>query len=599
MDGFHTVTRPPLFLTLRTKLILNTATILVVAALLLSWLFIRQQVQSVTDGLIQSGTLLAQHLAHAGRFSILLNDLQRLEPLMQEVLAVNPVTYVTVISTNGELQAGLGKEPWHQQFFSTPAGPRRFSLMGLIRHEQALSEVETPQVTAVWLKTREPALRENLEFSVGELLLIAAGGELPIFYDVTIPVPSQPLGPLQDSALQLTLDEQRADSQESRSHGALSPALIQLGLSTSHLQADLRRLLWQATAIVVSVITVSLIVAIYMSRRMTTPLHGLTRAATVLTTGGTVPTVVVDSADEIGVLTRAFNTMATTLQAREQDLRELTHTLEERIESRTQQLAVANAKLQELDRRKSFFVSTASHELRTPLTSMKVHLANLRDGVDGAITEEQRLTLSSVEAKLSDLHALIEDLLDLARIEDGQITARVDPVVLSDVIAKTIDDLHPLATERQIRIAFSFPTDLPLVSADSNKLYRIVLNLLHNAVKFATAETTVDVSVMVCPGNEIRTSIRDVGPGIAPEDLEKVFQPFYRAPLMPKDVKGSGLGLAIVKLLVELHHGRLWVESVLGQGSCFSFTLQIARDTKPPSLPATTSTYPRQPTVRF
>lgn len=306
--------------------------------------------------------------------------------------------------------------------------------------------------------------------------------------------------------------------------------------------------------------------------------------------------LVVHSADEIGILTRAFNAMTTTLKSREHDLRELAHTLEDRVEMRTQELAAANAKLQELDRRKSLFVSTASHELRTPLTSMKVHLANLRDGIDGAVTEEQRLTLSRVEAKLSDLHTLIEELLNLSRIEDGQSTADLEPVILSEVIAKTIDDLQPLALERQIKIVLSFPADLPPVSADHDKLYRIVLNLLHNAVKFASRQTTVDVSIIVCPGNEIQTSIRDVGPGIAPEDLEKVFQPFYRAPIAHINVKGTGLGLAIVKLLIELHQGRLWVESVLGKGSCFSFTLHPARNANPIPISSITSIFPTRHT---
>ncbi len=269
--------------------------------------------------------------------------------------------------------------------------------------------------------------------------------------------------------------------------------------------------------------------------------------------------------------------MGLAIQAREHELRELTHTLEGRIEVRTQELVAANAKLQELDRRKSIFVSAASHELRTPLTSMKVHLANVRDGVDGVVTDDQQQSLLRVESNLSRLQLLIEELLDLSQIEMSQATIRLEPVALGTVIAKTIEDLHPFTSERRVRIVISLPSDLPAVSADPDKLRRILLNLLHNAAKFTPVDRLVTVSVTSISADEVRISVRDVGPGIAPEDVEKIFEPFYRAPTALKKTRGAGLGLAITKSLVELHHGRLWVETTPGKGSCFSFTLQPAR----------------------
>jgi signal transduction histidine kinase len=125
-----------------------------------------------------------------------------------------------------------------------------------------------------------------------------------------------------------------------------------------------------------------------------------------------------------------------------------------------------------------------------------------------------------------------------------------------------------------VKIIISLPTDLPLVSADPDKLRQILLNLLHNAVKFSPMNTVVDLDVTRLPSDTIQISVRDVGPGIAPEDVDKVFQPFYRAPTTHKKTKGTGLGLAIAKLLVELHQSRLSVETEPGRGSCFYFTLQ-------------------------
>jgi signal transduction histidine kinase len=278
--------------------------------------------------------------------------------------------------------------------------------------------------------------------------------------------------------------------------------------------------------------------------------------------------------------------MATRLHARERELRELAHTLENRVEARTEELAATNARLQELDHRKSIFVSTASHELRTPLTSMKVHVANLRDGIDGAISDEQRRSLARIEANLLRLQLLIDDLLDLSQIEMGETTMRVEPVAVGNVIAKASEDVYPMASERRVKIMITLASDLPEVSADPDKLYQITLNLLHNAVKFTRPDTVVDVSAVRLPDGTVQISVSDTGPGITLEDAEKIFQPFYRVSTTGKKSKGAGLGLAIAKLLVELHHGRLWVETVPGYGSRFSFTLHSIQTRRPATTQA-------------
>ncbi|MGZ9190179.1 MAG: HAMP domain-containing sensor histidine kinase, partial [Nitrospira sp.] len=558
---------------------------LVVACLVLGWLFIHQQVRSAAEGLRQSGTILAQHLAHMGRFSVVAGDTHRLSHLIREILAVDQVAYAAVISSGGELQAGFGKGPWAEQFSVQPSGQRQFSLTNVTWHPRLDTDPDAPLVSAVELRNDRPILLHNIEFTMKELLNIASGFELPIVYDVIVRVPQPPFMTARDPALGLTLDERVDEPQAEEIQHTFAPTLVQIGLSTSHLQHVLRQLIWQAAAITISIMATGLLIALLLARRMTTPLRELTQAATQLAAGESVPPVVGRTGDEIGILTGVFNAMAVTLQAREHDLRELTHTLEDRIETRTQELVASNAKLQELDRRKSLFVSTASHELRTPLTSMKVHLANLRDGIDGAVTDDQHQSLVRVESNLSRLEILIEELLDLSQIEMDRAKVRLKPVALAPVIAKTVEDLHPFTSQRRVRIMISLPSDLPAVSADPDKLQQILLNLLHNAAKFTPVDTIVDVTVMKISDEGIRISVRDVGPGIAPEDVDKIFQPFFRAPTAHKETKGAGLGLAIAKRLVELHHSQLWVKTTLGEGSCFYFTLRpTVSKQKPPSL---------------
>ena len=580
-------TPPPsrLSIPLRLKLVLSTAVILVVACLLLGWLFIQQQVRSAAESLMQSGTLLAQHMAQTGRFSIVAGDTPRLDQLIQETLTVNLVAYAAVIASNGACHSGSGKDGWQREFSSQPTGQRQFSVTQLVRPRYLASGTNEPLVSGIQLDQQGPALRSNVEFTPGELFSLIGGAELPIFYDILAQVPTRPLTDVRDSALLLALEERLDGHEKQESLRSRPQAFVQVGLSTSHLQHVLRRLLWQAILITLGTLGGGLCVVVLLARRITIPLQGLTAAATKLAAGEAAPAVTRRTRDEVGTLTHVFNDMSAALQAREHELRELAHTLEDRVVARTQELAAANAKLQELDRRKSIFVSTASHELRTPLTAMKVHVANLRDGVDGVVNDDQRRSLLRVEANLSRLQILIDELLDLSQIEVGQTVLHLEPITLRTVIEKTVEDLHPLTVERLVTITVTVPPNLPCVSADSDKLRRILLNLLHNAVKFTPSQTTVEVSAMTISEDAIRVSVRDKGPGIAPEDADKIFQPFYRTATAIKHAKGAGLGLAIAKLLVELHHGRLWVDTVPGQGSCFSFTLRSAGSADLAALP--------------
>lgn len=592
MAEFDTPHPSRLSLTLRTKLVLSTASILIVACLLMACLFIQQQARWTAESLMQSGTLLAQHLADMGRFSIMAGDTQRLDQLIQEILTVNPVAYVAITSSNGELQAGLGKDPWDRQFVLDSTGQRRFSVTQQVRPPDSTTRTNESLATAIVLNHNGPVTRQTIEFSPEDLFSLMGGTELPIFYNITIDVPHYSAATHWDPALQLTLEERLDGSTAHRASKNGPPTFIHVGLSTSDIQHGLRRLLWQALLITFGTLIGGLSIAVWLARRITIPLRNLTIASTELAAGKTVPVMPIGTRDEIGTLTSVFNAMARALQSREYELRDLAHSLEHRVVVRTEELAAANKKLQELDRRKSIFISTASHELRTPLTSMKVHLANLRDGIDGAVTADQRESLLRVEANLSRLQSLIDDLLDLSQIEMGQASLQLEPVDIGSVIAKAVEDLHPFVSERSVKIVISLPADLPRVSADPEKLGQILLNLLHNAVKFSPMDSAVDLIVSRLTNDAVRISVRDVGPGIAPDEMNKIFQPFYRAATIHKKTKGTGLGLAIAKLLVELHQSRLAVESEPGRGSCFYFTL---RTMKPVRLTRTEPTTPRLP----
>lgn len=184
MAILDTLTPRRFSITLRVKFVVCISIILILACLLLSWLLVQQQVRSAAENTVQSGTLLAQHLAQMGRSSIVFGDIPRLNQHIQEILAVNPVAYVAVITPHGDLQAGFGKGEWEDQFVSQGNAPRRFTATKLVqpRHRAALTS--EPLVSAIDLSDTGPVPRQTIDLTPQELLALAGGAELPIFYDM-------------------------------------------------------------------------------------------------------------------------------------------------------------------------------------------------------------------------------------------------------------------------------------------------------------------------------------------------------------------------------------------------------------------------------
>ncbi len=561
---------------LKLKLALSTAALLTVTCLVLGWLFLQQQVQSVTAGLLDSGTLLAQHLARTSRHPTHSADTYSLARLLRETLAVSQVNYVAIIAPQQHIEMGAGKEAWAQQFARTGPSSQRFSLSGLILPRLADHQTAEPMITAVSLTGGTPVLRPTIQFSGPDLFNLFLGAEYPVVIDVTVPLPTTSPTRPPDPALGLTLGESGEDLSELNPADEPHRAFVQVGLSTAELQDSLRHVIRQIVLVTFTLLSAALMGTVWLAHRMTTPLQTLTTAAHRIAGGESFRPLPASGHDEISTLTHVFNQMVDTLQTRERELRELTHTLEERVRVRTTELESANAKLQELDRRKSLFVSTASHELRTPLTSIRLNLANLLDEVYGTLGSEQRQVLSRLEGSLGRLQHLIEELLDLSQIEVGEISLQLKAVDLPPVITHVTDTLHALAAEKGVTVATNLACGLPAVQADVEKVQQVLTNLIHNAIKFSPARGTVTIAAAANGNGTVHVSVGDCGIGITCEEMDKIFLPFYRAPHPGQQAKGAGLGLTIAKHLVELHKGQLCVESRPGEGSTFSFTLPIA-----------------------
>jgi len=227
----------------------------------------------------------------------------------------------------------------------------------------------------------------------------------------------------------------------------------------------------------------------------------------------------------------------------------------------------------ELDRMKSDFISIVSHELKTPLTSITGFVRLLAAERVGPITEKQRHYLDIVQKQSESLTQLINDLLDLSRIEEGIIEVRHEPVRLAEVIDGVTQQLDNMAQERKISLKLEIPGDLPDVNGDSDRLGQVFMNLIHNAIKFTQPGGVVKVKAGSL-GNECLVKVSDTGIGISSKDLPKIFNKFYQVDSSStRQQSGTGLGLSISKQLVVAHGGDMWVNSILGKGTTFSLTL--------------------------
>jgi PAS domain S-box-containing protein len=228
----------------------------------------------------------------------------------------------------------------------------------------------------------------------------------------------------------------------------------------------------------------------------------------------------------------------------------------------------------ELDRMKSDFVSIASHELRTPLTSIRGYLDLLLMGGPGSVNEQQRNFLQVARDNTRRLHELVNDLLDISRIESGRIELNVQVVSLPKLIHQAAEFLQNQFDERGLYLKLNVPDDVPQLFGDADRITQIITNLLSNAYKYTPeGGATVNVSQ---DKRFIRIDVVDTGVGISEEDQEKLFTRFFRAgDEYVREQSGTGLGLSITKSLVEIHGGQIWVESEPGAGTTFSFTLPL------------------------
>ncbi|MDD5237868.1 MAG: PAS domain-containing sensor histidine kinase [Candidatus Omnitrophica bacterium] len=226
--------------------------------------------------------------------------------------------------------------------------------------------------------------------------------------------------------------------------------------------------------------------------------------------------------------------------------------------------------LKQMDKRKSAFVANVSHEFKNPLCIIRESLSGILDGLLGHVEEDQRIMLESAVKSTNRLIRLVTDLLDVTKIEAGKMKLKKERIDIAALVNEVIADNNADISKKNLTLEKNFSSNTGFILADSDKLTEVIINLLSNAVKYTPDGGRLTIALSGSNKN-IRFEISDSGPGIAKQDFYKLFDKFER--LTAERQEGTGLGLSITKDIIELHKGKIWVESEVGKGSKFIFTL--------------------------
>jgi len=505
-----------------------------------------QQKELAESEFMRRGRVLSGNLAYSSELGVFAEDTKLLESSMRSMSVNMDVAYVVIYGEGGNILASDGK-------LLTPTA-----------NDAVLSPGEQGQLIRNPRVFSQTVIKEGQRFIEYLAPVIAQVTKTPDALALGLPGPGAnrfDLGP--------------------RIIGA-----VRLGLSPRSVDSKIASLLrWRVMFVLAFLVLITLV--IYgVSRRIERPIKQLTRNADRIAQGSLDQAIPVESKDEIGQLALSFNRMAESLKGNIgekerilEELKGLNQTLEDRVRRRTLELQTVNSELQEATRHKSEFLAGVSHELRTPLNAIIGFSEVLLDPSLKVTEAERTQFLKDIFNSGRHLLNLINEILDLSKIEAGRMELEVEPASLTETLDAVQETMQPLAIKKHIDLQFNRNGGIPPFPMDAMRVKQILLNLVANAIKFTPEGGLVRVSARTTDGL-VELEVKDTGIGIPKEDHLRIFEEFHRRETKnrTKESEGTGLGLALARRFVQMHGGNIWVDSEPGKGSRFYFTLPMGSD---------------------
>ena len=555
----------PVRVSLKVKALVFISLMILAVGASLSWYFLRQAQGILTDELQRRALSLTKNLAHASQYGVLTRDEGILQPLIEGILQEDSVLLALITDAQGTVLA---------------QGSRERADAGSEQQGTALAT----QVSAISV-TQEtvPAVYYRVIDNRGVYQAVA-----PI--EATQVMPSERM---QHVSAELMLGGTASGAAPSAATQTVRRGHVQILLSPESMQADIRKTFITGIGLTCGIILVGVLIAFVFYSYTLTPVQAMAGAASRIAAGDLSQRVKVTSRDEIGVLAMSFNHMAASLDATYRDLEQLNIGLEEKVQERTEELQSQQKQLQEVNiqleianRHKSEFLANMSHELRTPLNAIIGFSEVLLDKMFGDLNGKQEEYLDDILSSGRYLLSLINDILDLSKVEAGMLELELGTFDLRQLLEGSLVMVKERALAHGLTLALEIADDVDTLTGDERKVKQILFNLLSNAVKFTPDGGKVGITASVTDA-VVQVAVWDTGVGIVADDQQRIFEEFQQVGQgLAGKTEGTGLGLTLAKKFVELHGGTIWVESALGHGSTFTFTLLVRGVQSPESLPA-------------
>ncbi len=541
----------------RTKVLLSIIPMILALCVLFGGMSLYQHNRLLHSEFVKRGKALASNLAASGELGVFSEDERLLNAALRGITGEEDVAYVFIYNDVGKRLIGGGKA---------------LTQPGLAPTTETLNH----EIRAQMLTDHQPASRTVKETGTESFLEFYA------------PIISAEVRLVEEQYFGMPRSTRGLSEDRSRVIG-----IARVGLSMRNIDAHSAYLikLWAILSVVF--LAGGALAAYALSRKITQPITRLTESTARMAEGQIDQEISVDSLDELGTLATTYNKMAKALtytldeRARvARELRDLNRSLEDRIRERTSQLEETNRDLSRASRHKSEFLANMSHELRTPLNAILGFTDLIIDGIYGQVPNELRESMEDIRINGRHLLRLINDVLDLSKIEAGQMRLNLGEYSLQSLIDSVISATRSLATEKRLELVARVEADLPPALGDSKRMTQVLMNLVGNAIKFTPGGGSVNVTAKSVSSSEfqvsssqpetptspdfIEISVADTGIGIPAEELKSIFGEFRQVDSsITREYGGSGLGLSIAKRLVEMHRGSIWADSQVGRGSTF------------------------------